>query len=279
MTVQNLYLEITRACTLKCEHCLRGENRNEYMSLKTLNNIFKDIKKIDRLLLTGGEPLLAISQLEEIIRLIKENSIKINSILIITNGTVLNDRVIKVLKELSSLSNLIIKVSYDVFHLIELNRLNLHDKRKSNYLVLKELFNAEDYGVIDNARHKALIIKRGRAAQLTKERLNQINEQYSVENDVDMSLSYLPEYSFDAEYDIDNDIMNGTISTDVNGNIVAYGLSFDEENEEQEKYCANIGELGLKKAILNYIKFYVIYSEEKQKENESSLFKLLMEKK
>ena len=275
MTIEKLYVEITRACTLKCEHCLRGEDRYEYMSKETINKVFKDIKKIDRLLLTGGEPLLAITQLEEIIRLIKENNIEINSILIITNGTVLNDRIIKALKELASLSNLILKVSYDVFHHIELDRLNLHDKRKANFEKLSELFNAEDYGDINKAVRTSLVIKKGRSEGLTKERLNQIYEQYGEKIDVDMSTRHMPEYSYDVEYDIDNDNIEGTISIDVNGNIVAYGLSFDEENEEHDKYNANINELGFKKSVLNYIKFYVVYCEEKGKENERTILQLL----
>lgn len=272
MKIENLYLELTRSCTLKCEHCLRGENRNEYMSKETINKVFKDIKKINRLLLTGGEPLLAVNQLEEIIRLIKEKNIEINSILIITNGTVLNDRVIKALKELSELSELIIKVSYDVFHKIELDKLNLLDKRKSNNSVLKELFNAKDYGVLSENVDSELIIKKGRALQITEERLNQIYEQYNTKIHLDMSTRYLPELSFDNTYDIDNDEVSGTISVDANSNIVAYGLSFDEEDEEQKKYYSNIDELGFKKALLNYIKFYVIYSAEKQKEIEIKIF-------
>ena len=267
MTIEKLYVEITRACTLKCEHCLRGEDRYEYMSKETINKVFKDIKKIDRLLLTGGEPLLAITQLEEIIRLIKENNIEINS--------VLNNRIIKALKELASLSNLILKVSYDVFHHIELDRLNLHDKRKANFEKLSELFNAEDYGDINKAVRTSLVIKKGRSEGLTKERLNQIYEQYGEKIDVDMSTRHMPEYSYDVEYDIDNDNIEGTISIDVNGNIVAYGLSFDEENEEHDKYNANINELGFKKSVLNYIKFYVVYCEEKGKENERTILQLL----
>ena len=41
MKVENLYLELTRMCTLECEHCLRGDRRNEYMSFETINNVFK----------------------------------------------------------------------------------------------------------------------------------------------------------------------------------------------------------------------------------------------
>ena len=273
MTLEKLYLEITRQCTLRCEHCLRGDNKNEFMSLQTINSVLKDVKQIDRLLLTGGEPLLAVLQIEEIVRLIKENNIKINSVLIITNGTVLNDRVVKSLKELSTLTNLIIKVSYDPFHQLELDRLNLNEKRKNNFIKLEELFNAEDYGKPEaNPRYNnSLVFKLGRAKRITAERLAQINENLKAKIVIDDLVSYLPEYSFNVYYDTDADKVDGCVSVDANGHIVAYQLSFDDEDEEQKRYNADINELGFKKALINYIKFYIEYSRKKQKENEEAI--------
>ena len=78
MHLWNLYLGVTRICTLECEHCLRGNRRNEYMSLETIDNAFKDVKEIDTLLLTGGEPLLAIKQIREILKQIKKNNVKLS---------------------------------------------------------------------------------------------------------------------------------------------------------------------------------------------------------
>ena len=45
MKLEKLYLEVTRMCTLECEHCLRGDRENKYMSTKTIENILKDVKK------------------------------------------------------------------------------------------------------------------------------------------------------------------------------------------------------------------------------------------
>ena len=54
MNFEKLYLEVTRECTMRCEHCLRGENEHKSMSIETLENSLKDIKHIHTLLLSGG---------------------------------------------------------------------------------------------------------------------------------------------------------------------------------------------------------------------------------
>ena len=64
-----LSLEITRNCNLECLHCLRGDRINNNISEKTLENLFKDIKSIKTLLITGGEPLLAKKELDKVIDL------------------------------------------------------------------------------------------------------------------------------------------------------------------------------------------------------------------
>ena len=60
MYIKKLCLQVTRMCTLKCEHCLKGDGEEKYMPFETIANILKDVTEIDELLITGGEPLLAI---------------------------------------------------------------------------------------------------------------------------------------------------------------------------------------------------------------------------
>lgn len=262
MYVEKLYLEITRNCTLECEHCLRGDKKNEYMSIQTIDNIFKDIKEIDKLLLTGGEPLLAINQIKEIIRLVKENKIKINSILLITNATVLNNEVLKALRELKSISDLNLLLSYDMFHYLELNRLNILDKRNENAKVFKEQFEGLEYGDFNEVSKfngkviNQAIRRRGRATGLTKERLDEINSlsesKYVLEDDAYTNSLYY----FNSYYNLYKNVFNGTYTIDVNGNITGYGLPFDEEDIEKNKYSSNVNEIGMYQSMLNYIEYY-----------------------
>ena len=100
MNIENLDLEITRRCTLNCEHCFRGDSQNINMSIESLVNIFSSVNKIETLLITGGEPFIAVNELEKMIELIVNNNVKIREIRIVSNGTVLSSRVLKIIKDL-----------------------------------------------------------------------------------------------------------------------------------------------------------------------------------
>jgi len=78
MYIVSIGLEVTRNCTLACEHCLRGDAQAVNMDLEVIEKIFNNVRGIGTLLLTGGEPLIAVQQLEKIIELIKKKNIKVN---------------------------------------------------------------------------------------------------------------------------------------------------------------------------------------------------------
>ena len=94
MNIEKLNVEITRKCTLDCEHCFRGDSQKINISNETLINIFTNIKEIEQLVITGGEPLIAVKELEKMIEIIKNNNVKIDKIILITNGTVLSSRIL-----------------------------------------------------------------------------------------------------------------------------------------------------------------------------------------
>ena len=255
MKVERIYLELTRMCTIECEHCLRGERRDEFMSQETIDNVFKDVTEVDTLLLTGGEPLLALKQIKEILNVIHNNKIKINSIYLVTNCTVLNDEILNTLNELSSDSKLNLRLSYDMFHYLELCRLNLLDKRKENAELLKEKFNALEYSDYNKAlkSRKELIYPIGKAANLTLKRLDEIN--IMANTNYDFNYHELVPYTFyDTCYKEEDNEIEGIVSVDVNGNVVSYSLPFDEEDKEALTYDSNVNKNGLLNACLNYLK-------------------------
>lgn len=273
MKVKKLYLELTRMCTIECEHCLRGERKEEYMSEKTINNIFKDINEVEFLLLTGGEPLLALNQIKKILEVIKEKNIKINCVLLVTNCTVLNEGIMKTLSELSSLTDFEIRLSYDMFHYMELNRLNLLETRQENAEVFKGKFKAEDYSDYQNAPQvqRQLIYPIGRASHLSSERLNEINKMghtnYAINNRDLQGNS--PSNIFYME---STDTLGGIINIDVNGNVTSSVTTFEKEDEESKKCNSNINELGLLQAALNRARYEVnpnLYKEEQKKLNKT----------
>lgn len=254
MYIENLNLEVTRRCTLECEHCLRGDIQDINISEETLKNIFTNVKKIDRLLITGGEPLIAVNELERMIELIKNNNTQIDQITLVTNGTILSSRVLKILKELSEISNLNLKISFDIFHILELEKRNLKEKRDNNVKILKEIFDAEEYGEEDKYQNEKIIPSYqliqpvGRAKNLNVERLNKINGLVLVKYKID---SFVDWPTYPAKFDREK--LRGDISVDVNGNLVGYGLSFEEEDNYSQKNETNINELSFVDAINNYI--------------------------
>ena len=255
MKVERLYLELTRMCTIECEHCFRGDRRNEYMSLETIDNVFKDVTEVDVLLLTGGEPLLALKQIKEVLNVIHKNNIKINKTLLITNCTVLNEEILNALKELSNDSELNVQLSYDMFHYMELCRLNLLDKRKENAEILKEKFNASEFDDYNNApkRNKEMIYPIGKAENLSLKRLDEIN--IMANTNYDFNYQELIPFAFeDPNYKEEENKISGIVNVDVNGNVVSYSLPFDEEDKESKLNNSNVNNLGLLNACINYKK-------------------------
>ncbi len=182
MRIETLYLEVTRNCTLECEHCVRGDKENKFMSFETIANALKDVEEIDTLFFEGGEPLLATDQMLEIARIIKARGIKVDGIRIISNGTVLNERVIDALTSLSQLAPLSLSISNDPFHATELARLKLLKTWFENNEEFKEKFDSDllqwstDEGCIKIGYDYFIpIVEAGRAKTISKQRLRYFN--------------------------------------------------------------------------------------------------------
>lgn len=93
------YIELTRACNLRCKHCLNNSgivcsNEISYSELIRLINLMIDAG-IFEIRFTGGEPLL-YSNIYEIIKYCNDNGLYTS---IGTNGTLITETVIKKLKK------------------------------------------------------------------------------------------------------------------------------------------------------------------------------------
>ena len=249
LNIRTLLLELTRECNLSCAHCFRGESENKYMNPDFLNKIFKNTARINTLLLTGGEPLLAINQLRRLREIIMSDRTNISDITIVTNGTILTDEIIEILKDLSTRANLEIKVSNDIFHELELEKNNLKEKKVENIIKLQKHFNVD----LSMPNEKVYIVDRvGRAANLTNEDLKNINK-------LDPSVKYvfgsdrrLEEYrnSYPLPKLIEEDyIVDGTLNIDVYGNITPTYYSYS--GEDNNRYSNIRGNKTLLKAITN----------------------------
>ena len=109
----NVEIAITGRCNLHCKHCLTKAARNiksaDELTKKELFRLFDEFKadKIFALTISGGEPFLRPDILE-ILDKIKHYPFNLN---ILTNGILINKKVVAVLKRLRYLRN--IQVSLD----------------------------------------------------------------------------------------------------------------------------------------------------------------------
>lgn len=252
MFVENLMLEITRFCNFSCEHCCRGASQNIIMSDETVQNVFRGIKRVRRLLLTGGEPLIAQDTLKLLLKMMQEGIFEADIIDIITNGTIMNSQVLWILKEMQKVTNLQLKVSGDIFHKLECLRFGKWEERNENLKCFQELFNAEEYGRDDTCDFYSIsLYKIGRACNITLERLNEIsmliNKKYiidSINNPIHL------------ETFVEGDILFGALYVDVNGNLIRMNiLDYEKEDEELNRCRININEMDIKSAILLFLDY------------------------
>ena len=99
--LQNVQIQITEKCNLKCRHCYVNNRSIEtavsFMSADVLNKIIKECVELGVFVitLTGGEPFMH-PNLWDIIKKIKEYGILVN---VQTNGTLINERNIIKIKD------------------------------------------------------------------------------------------------------------------------------------------------------------------------------------
>ena len=109
-----LDIQVTQQCNLNCGHCLMGKSRNNKITREVAEKIFENIKYVNDLVFSGGEVSLAYNEIKMIIDIIKEKNIEVNQYSIIVNGTIYNEKLLKLLKD--NFNNGNIRVSVDYFH-------------------------------------------------------------------------------------------------------------------------------------------------------------------
>ncbi len=86
---KELGIELTRRCNEKCEHCLRGPAENIDLSKEVIDSLFdnNNIRLIENLLLSGGEPTMNGEALSYLVDKIIEKRVVIGTYRVIINGT------------------------------------------------------------------------------------------------------------------------------------------------------------------------------------------------
>lgn len=113
-----LTVELTRKCNMNCPHCGRGDAQDKTMSTDTIDKLIEDVDKVAFLSVTGGEPLLEMDRLLYLIQSIS-NKWDIVSLDIVTNGSILDERIIGAFETFCSVDpkrNVLFSISKDEYH-------------------------------------------------------------------------------------------------------------------------------------------------------------------
>ena len=145
-----IFIELTRACNLRCTHCLNssGKKMKNQLNYDEIKNMINDLANcgLQEVRLTGGEPLL-FKEIYEIIKLCKENGLYVS---IGTNGTLITKEVARKLKE-AGLDKAVVSIDGNE---------EIHDKirGKNNFkLALNGLMNLKEVGI--KVRINSVIMK------------------------------------------------------------------------------------------------------------------------
>ena len=102
ITYNNLKIETTRRCTLRCKHCEKGPASGKDFQSKFLPRIFTKNTIIHNLELDGGDVLLASDILEMIIDYIIQSECIVLGVSITTNGTYFTPKSTRILSKLKT---------------------------------------------------------------------------------------------------------------------------------------------------------------------------------
>ena len=81
IAIDNLVVEITRKCQLKCAHCLKGDAQNVDMSVDVIDKLLESVVSIGTLLFTGGEPTMNLQGMKYFLDVMKSKGISLNKLL------------------------------------------------------------------------------------------------------------------------------------------------------------------------------------------------------
>lgn len=107
----DLTIELTDYCNLKCNHCYResGPHKKEFINTNKLLLYLKKLtsRGLSTIHITGGEPLAH----PDIITILEETDKLCKNIVLLTNGTLINNNIINILSKISN--KLIIQIDLD----------------------------------------------------------------------------------------------------------------------------------------------------------------------
>ena len=230
--LDELVVETTRKCNLACGHCLRGLKQDKSMDNRTLANLMEQINSVDRLHITGGEPLLEPSIIQQMADMFKRQ-VDLNSWVLITNGTVWNSETLMALYQLSKVTGGDISLALNAFGYsnvptgqIAISASIFHRDARNKAGISKEQFEETKAQIKGDA--KALLNASFIPNYVSNGLLNMGRAKSLGGNKIDPYTE--PKFRVNRLYDGDMHV-NGIVYVDVNGNVVPMNLSYKEQDK------------------------------------------------
>lgn len=121
MYVEDLCIEVTRKCNMRCAHCLRGAAQRIDIDERFIDELFRHCEDgIGSITFTGGEPTLNLDAIEHTFQVIRWRNIPLGGFYVVTNGKVYRRRLTEILDNIYTYCNepdlCGLAVSNDEFH-------------------------------------------------------------------------------------------------------------------------------------------------------------------
>lgn len=130
--IQHLGITTNDDCNLDCAHCLKGKKCNNRISDEIIEKTLDQVDVIGGISLLGGEPTLAIPQIEKIISYIVDKHISLSCLSLTINGTIYSEELIRLLDYISEYINMKnsvnFAISFDKYHKEEIIKLGLKEQ-------------------------------------------------------------------------------------------------------------------------------------------------------
>jgi hypothetical protein len=163
MHIGMMMFEVTRRCNAKCRHCLRGAAQNVNISDDVIEAALKGVTSIDSISFTGGEPSLAVSRINKILQVVKNNKIEVGNFYLVTNGK---------------------KASLPLVH----SMINWHnycyENEYSSFCISKDKFHKEEISCFKDAEKMYGALSFYNKDERNRLDLSLINEGFAMENEI-----------------------------------------------------------------------------------------------
>lgn len=105
--LNDLAIETTRKCNMKCGHCMRGLSQNIDITPELIDMIFdnEEIAEINHICFSGGEPTLNPNIIIYTINKIIEQNLNVGEIVMVTNGQIFNRELLEAFNRFNEYKN------------------------------------------------------------------------------------------------------------------------------------------------------------------------------